>query len=216
MPAYVDTPSLIAKLPDPALRDLAARGSVRAYRKDVVIIQERDVGDSLFIILAGRVKVYTSGEDAREFVIGTHGAGQYVGEMSLDGRPRSASIMTLEPTICSVVTRTTLREHIAKHPEFAFDVLAKVIERARRATESAAAMALQPVYGRLVRLMNELAVERNGERVLLERLTHQEIADRIGSSREMVSRLLTDLTRGGYVAIVEKHLVLRKPLPPAW
>jgi CRP/FNR family cyclic AMP-dependent transcriptional regulator len=216
MPTDADALSLIAKLPDPTLRELAARGVVRAYRKDVVIIQERDVGDSLYIILAGRVKVYTSSDDAREFVLGTHGAGQYVGEMALDGLPRSASIITLEPTVCSVVTRVTLRDHIAKHPEFAFDLLAKVIHRARRATESASNIALQPVYGRLVLLLNELAVEQNGERIVLERLTHQEIADRIGSSREMVSRLLTDLTRGGYVEIVDKHIVLRKPLPPAW
>jgi CRP/FNR family cyclic AMP-dependent transcriptional regulator len=211
-----DPQDLIAALPDPGLRELAAHGAVRSYRKDVVIIQEGDLGDSLYLILAGRVKVFASSEDAREVVLDTHAAGEYVGEWSLDGGPRSASVITLEPTVCSVITRATLQEHIARRPEFAFDLLAKVISRARRATQNVKSLALLGVYGRLARLLDELAVVEDGERVVPERLTHQEIAERIGSSREMVSRLLTDLTKGGYVAIVDKRFVLRKPLPAAW
>jgi CRP/FNR family cyclic AMP-dependent transcriptional regulator len=136
--------------------------------------------------------------------------------MALDGGPRSASVMTLEPTTCSVVTRVTLKDHIAKHPEFAFELLAKVIRRARRATESARDLALLDVYGRVRRLFDSIAVERDGTRLIPEKLTHQEIADRVGSSREMISRLLKDLSEGGYISVAEKLITLRKPLPPNW
>ncbi|MCX7892048.1 MAG: Crp/Fnr family transcriptional regulator [Burkholderiales bacterium] len=214
--AAPDTEQLLAALASPALRELAARGRIQQYRKDVVVVQEGDHGDTLLIILAGRVKVFATGADERELVFDIHGPGEYVGEMALDGGPRSASVMTLEPTICSVVTRTTLKDHIAKHPEFAFELLAKVILRARRATDRARDLALLDVYGRVRRLFESLAVERDGERTVPERLTHQEIADRVGSSREMVSRLMKDLERGGYISVAEKLVTLKRPLPPAW
>ena len=215
MPAP-DTEQLIAALASPSLRELAARGRVQQYRKDVVIVQEGDHGDTLLILLAGRVKVFATGADERELVFDIHGPGEYIGEMALDGGPRSASVMTLEPTTCSVVTRTTLKDHIAKHPEFAFELLAKVIHRARRATDRARDLALLDVYGRVRRLFEDLAVERDGVRTVPEKLTHQEIADRVGSSREMVSRLMKDLERGGYISVAEKLVTLKRPLPPAW
>jgi CRP/FNR family cyclic AMP-dependent transcriptional regulator len=215
-PSAPDADQLVAALESPALRELAGRGRMQQYRKDVVMLQEGDHGDTLYIVLAGRVKVFATGADDREIVFDIHGPGEYVGEMALDGGPRSASVMTLEPTTCSVVTRVTLKDHIAKHPEFAFELLAKVIRRARRATESARDLALLDVYGRVRRLFDSIAVERDGTRLIPEKLTHQEIADRVGSSREMISRLLKDLTEGGYISVSEKLITLRKPLPPNW
>lgn len=211
-----DPDSLIAALQSPSLRELAARGRVQNFRKDVVIVQEGDYGDTLYIILAGRVKVFATGDNDREVVIDTHGPGEYIGEMSLDGGPRSASVMTLEPTVCSIVTRVTLRDHISQHPDFAFDLLAKVIRRARRATMNVKNLALLDVYGRVARLLTELAVDRDGQRIIPERLTHQDVADRVGSSREMISRLFKDLTTGGYIEVQDRLITLRKPLPPAW
>jgi len=211
-----DTQTLLDALESASLRELAAHGRIQSYRKDAIIIQEGDEGETLFIVLAGRVKVFSTGLDEREIVFDVHGPGEYVGELSLDGGPRSASVITLEPTTCSVVTRSILRDHIAKHPEFALELLAKVIRRARRATDNARDLALLDVYGRVRRLLESLAVEREGARVIPEKLTHQEIADRVGSSREMVSRLMKDLERGGYIESAAKLITLRKPLPPAW
>ena len=207
---------LIAALESPALRELAARGRVQGFRKDVVIIQEGDYGDTLYIVLAGRLKVFATGDNDREVVIDTHGPGEYVGEMALDGGPRSASVITLEASVCSVVTRVTLRDHIVQHPDFAFDMLAKVIRRARRATMNVKNLALLDVYGRVARLLTELSVDRDGTRLVPERLTHQDIADRVGSSREMISRLFKDLTTGGYLEVQDRLITLKKPLPPAW
>src|SRR5689334_1294257 len=101
-----------ATLADPSwpetLRTLVARGEPRRYRKGTLLIQEGDIGETLFIVLSGRVRAFSTNERDREIVYGDYGAGEYLGEMSLDGGPRSASVITLEPTVCVVITRKTL------------------------------------------------------------------------------------------------------------
>ena len=205
-----------AALP-PSLRALAERGVVKTFRKRQRLIEEGDTSDTLYIITKGRLRVFGSSDSGREITYGTYGAGEYHGEMSLDGGPRSASVEALEAVECVQVTRQTLVAHIAEHPEFALELLAKVIRRARAATLSAKQLALNDAYGRLVLLLDSLAVPQpDGTRLIAERLTHREIANRLGCSREMVSRLMKDLEGGGYVAdAVSGHRLLR-PLPSRW
>ena len=207
---------LFAALTD-SVRALAQRGTARRYRKGVLLIQEGDVGDTLYIVLSGGVKAFSSDERDREIVYGIYGPGDYFGEMSLDGGPRSASVMTLEPTSCVAIARHTLREFIAANPEFAFELLARVIRRARIATRSARSMALLTVYARVVELFDEMAVlQPDGTRLIEPRPTHAEIASRIGCGREMVSRLMKDLAEGGYVVIQRQAIRLTAQLPPRW
>jgi CRP/FNR family cyclic AMP-dependent transcriptional regulator len=200
-----------------ALRALAERGETRRYRKGTLLIQEGDYGDTLFIILSGRLRAFSSGEKEREITYGVYGPGEYLGEISLDGGPRSASVITLETSTCAVVARRTLERFIAERPEFAFELLAKVIRLARASTLSARQLALNDVYGRLKALLLSLVVEPadTGPRVA-ERLTHQEMANRLGCSREMVSRLMKDLERGGYLVVEDHRFVLGKTLPQRW
>ena len=195
-----DPTSPLDVLPD-ALRQLARRGELKRYRKGHRLIEEGDHDDAIFILLSGRVRVFGSGDNGREITYGTYGSGEYLGEISLDGGPRSASVETLDACECVVVTRQTLTQHIAENPEFAFELLAKVIHRARVATLNAKQLALNDVYGRLVLLLNGLALDQpDGSRLISERLTHREMANRLGCSREMVSRIVKDLENGGYVA----------------
>lgn len=217
MPAADRTPaSLLSTLPEP-LRLLAQRGALHRFAKGVRLVHEGEQGDTLFIILKGRLRAFGTGSNGREITYGTYGAGEYLGEISLDGGPRSASVMSLEATVCAVVSRHTIHLHIAEHPEFAFELLAKVIRRARAATLTAKQMAVNDVYGRLVLLLNALAVPQlNGTRLIEERLTHLEMANRMGCSREMVSRLMKDLELGAYIAVAPKTITLLRPLPPRW
>jgi len=200
-----------------ALRALARRGVVRSYRKGTLLVQEGDQGDTLYIILEGRLRVYSTGANGRELTFGIYGPGEYLGEMSLDGGPRSASIETMQASSCAVVTRQTLLNHIAEHPEFALDLLSKVIRRVRATTLTAKQMALNDVYGRLVSLLNQLGIDQDdGVRIVPDRLTHREIASRLGCSREMVSRLAKDLEVGGYIDSVHGQIRLLRPLPARW
>lgn len=208
----IDHPAMSA-----SLRTLARRGEIRRYRKNTLLIQEGDQGDTLYLILSGRLRSFSVGERGREITYGVYGPGEYLGEMSLDGGPRSASVVTLEASVCAVLTRTTLERHIAEHPTFAFELIGKVIRRARAATISAKQLALNDVYGRLVLLLNSLATaQTDGTRLVGERLTQQEMANRLGCSREMVSRLMKDLAQGGYIDAQGPRMILLRALPGRW
>jgi CRP/FNR family transcriptional regulator, cyclic AMP receptor protein len=198
------------------LRAIASTGVVRSYPKNAVLINEGDIGDSLFIVLTGRVKVFSSNLAGREVVIAFHGSGEYIGEMSLDGSPRSASVLTLEPTTCAIVTRASFREFILAHPDFALHLIEKLIQRVRLTTENVKSLALSDVYGRLVKLLLTLAVERDGKLTVPEKLTQQDIAERVGASRDMISRLLKDLVAGGYLSVRDRTIVILKKPPPGW
>jgi CRP/FNR family cyclic AMP-dependent transcriptional regulator len=125
--------------------------------------------------------------------------------------------MTLEPSVCSVVGRAALREHLAEEPDFALDLVTQVIRRARAATETARNMALLDVYGRvIVTLESQHGPARPDAPVTLNQITHQNIANRVGASREMVSRLLKDLEKGGYIELGVKRITLLKKLPARW
>lgn len=201
------------------LRSLARRGVLRTYRKNAVLINEGEAGDSLFVLLKGSVKVFSMDENGREITYGTVHAGDYFGEMSLDGGPRSASVMTLEPCTCAVLSRSDVSEHLVKEPEFAINLVVQVIRRARSATETARNMALLDVYGRLIALLEDRrddVTEVAGSGTTLESITHQDIANRVGASREMVSRLLKDLEKGGYIELGIRRITLLKKLPSRW
>ena len=138
-------------------------------------------------------------------------------EMTLDGGPRSASVMTLESTTCVVVTGANVRDFLGTHPDFALHLIRKLIALVRRSTDTVKRLALDDVYTRIYKLLYELAQDdESGRQVVAERLTQQDIADRVGSSREMVSRIFKQLTIGGYVASEGKRIVLLKKLPARW
>ena len=196
---------------------LAARGTLRKYRKGTVLIEEGDKGESVFVINSGRVKVFSVDAQAREITYAVLGAGDYFGEMSLDGGPRSASVITMEAVECSVLTHDQVRAFMAEHPEFAFELLSTVIRRAREATRTARGFALEGAYTRLVAFLENAGKRQPDGRLILEEiLTQQEIASRIGCGREMVSRMLKDLAAGGYVTLRARRYVVQRKLPVKW
>ncbi len=199
------------------LRPLAERGVVREFAKDERVIQEGERGDELYIILAGRLRSCARNDKGREITYGIYGPGAYLGEMSLDGGPRSASVVAVEATRCVMVTRQTLLAHIREQPEFALEFIGNVIKRARAATQSARGMALSDAYGRLKVLLESLAgASVPPPQTLDEPLTHRDIASRIGCSREMVTRLIKDLEDGEYLAVSGHQVRILRRLPASW
>ena len=204
-------------LEEATLRAIAETGIVRTFPKNAVLIHEGDTGDALYIVLQGRVKVYASNAQGREFAIAFHGPGEYVGEMTLDGGVRSASVVTIDPTVCAVVHREQFREFILKNPDFALHLIEKLINRVRATTEDVKSLALTDVYGRLVRLLNTLAVAKeDGTATVPEKLTQQAIAERVGASRDMIGKLFKDLVAGGYLAIEDRTITILRKLPTGW
>ncbi len=203
-------------LDEAALRALAPHGATRSFPKNAVVVNEGDATDSMYVVLSGRVKAFLSEADGREVVVNSVGAGEYFGEMVLDGGPRSASIMTLEPSRFFVIPRGDVEGLLERNPAFARDLIYKLIGKVRSLTNKVFDLALKDVYGRFVRFVDENAIERDGKRIVPERLTQHDIAARIGGSREMVSRIVKDLTAGGYISIDAKHITVHKKLPANW
>ena len=197
------------------LRDFAQRAVTRTFPKNTVVVREGDRTDSLYIIVSGKVKIYVS-DEGKEIVLNESGPGEYFGEMVLDEGPRSASVMTLEPTQFLVVPKEDFREFVKKNPEFSLHLIYKLIKRVRALTNDVKSLALLDVYGRVARMLLDLAVERDGVLVIEGKPTHQEIASRVGASREMVSRILGDLTVGGYIQVGRDRIIIGKALPRTW
>lgn len=198
------------------LAAIARHGGTRAYPARAVLINEGDDSDSLFIVLEGRVKVYATSAEGREVVLGELGPGEYFGELSIDGGPRSVSVMTLGPCTCCVVPGAQLRQFLAAYPDFALHLAVKLCRLVRRLTEQVKGLALHNVQGRIVRLLADLSEPAGDERIVARRLTQQDIADRVGSSREMVNRVVKELVAEGRLALRDGRYVIRGELPPAW
>jgi CRP/FNR family cyclic AMP-dependent transcriptional regulator len=210
------SPAQLNGIADPFVRQLATLGRVRTYPKNTVFITEGDSSDSVFVVLTGKVKVFISDTEGHEMILDTQGPGEYVGEMALDGNPRSASVMTLEPSTFAVVARDPIREAIRQNPDFALDMISKIIDRARLATNSVKDLALLDVYGRVARLLLNMSVEKDGKLMIPDKLTQQEIAERVGASRDMVSRIFRDLTAGGYITVENRFITINKKPPARW
>lgn len=203
-------------LTESQLRALAQHGVSRTFRKNTVVINEGDATDSLYIILSGKVKVYLADESGKEVVLNVEGPGSYFGEMVLDGGPRSASVMTLETSTFSVVTKNEFKKFLTENPDVCVHIIENLIIRARALTDNVKSLALLDVYGRVAKLLLELAHEEDGKLVISEKPTQQEIANRVGASREMVSRILSDLSKGGYINITGKKIIIEKKPPAGW
>lgn len=203
-------------LSDADLVAVGSHGIARGYPKNTIIVTEGDKTDSLYVILEGRVKVFVSDDSGNEVLLLTQGAGEYFGELVLDEGPRSASIMTLEPSRFLVVPKADFREFVMHNPAFALSLIEKLIGRVRSLTASVKSLALMDVYGRVARLLLELAEDSGGQLAISQRLTQQDIASRIGASREMVSRILKDLSTGGYLTQSRTGIVLHRKPPEHW
>jgi CRP/FNR family cyclic AMP-dependent transcriptional regulator len=203
-------------LSEAELEAVARRAVTRTFPKNTVVVSEGDRTDTLHIVVSGRVKIYVSDEKGKEIVLNHAGPGEYFGEMVLDEGTRSASVMTLEPTRFLVVPKEDFREFVAKSPEFSLHLIRKLIRRVRALTNDVKSLALMDVYGRVARMLLELAVERDGALVIEGRPTQQEMANRVGASREMISRILTDLADGGYITVARDRITIARALPRAW
>lgn len=195
------------------MRAVAEQGRITRFAKGTLIIREGERGDTLFVILAGRVKVYSNNREGKELILDVHGPGETVGEMALDEGLRSASVVTLEATTCSLVSRDKVRQYVAANPDFALQLIAKLIQRTRTAVENVKRLALLDVYGRLTVLLTSLTPQPSGVGALSERMSQQELADRVGASRDMVSRVLHQLARDGYLEIRSRRIIVLKTLP---
>ena len=210
------TVPLFANVEDNDLAQIAAASTVRTFDKNSIIITEGDTSNSLYVILSGEVKVFVSDEDGRNNVVNRLGPGDYFGELSLiDEEPRSASIEAVSKCRLSILSRAYFFDYLEANPRVAIRLLQGIGQRLRKTTHHAKDLALMDVFGRIANVLLKVAIEEDG-RTITPPLTQQDIADQVGSSREMVSRILKDLRAGGYVSMDGKRFVINKRIPERW
>ncbi|MBK7813932.1 MAG: Crp/Fnr family transcriptional regulator [Rhodocyclaceae bacterium] len=198
------------------LESLIYDGTRRSFKGGATIIAEGNVGDSLFVVVEGTVRSYARDERGRELEFGVFGPGTLFGEMCLDGGARTASVEAASRCVCSEIAYDLFRKRLADDADFAFYLISMLIGRSRSATESAKDLALKPVYRRVVEFLHRHAVEEDGKRRLPTKITQQELANQVGASRDMISRILKELTLDESIRIEERRITLLRPLPDRW
>ncbi|MBL8515475.1 MAG: Crp/Fnr family transcriptional regulator [Betaproteobacteria bacterium] len=183
--------------------------------KNSVVITEGEVGDSLYAIMSGRVKVFIGDEEGREIILKMLGPGDVFGEMSLiDRQPRSASVSTLEPCVFKVLSHSSFEICLDRAPRIAIGVMNALAKRLRDADRKITTLALMDVYGRVAHTLLELAVHSNGKLLVGQKLSQQDIANMVGASREMVNRILKDLSERGYITVESKSITIHNERLP--
>ena len=201
---------LFASFPEEPLRLLAAVVTRRSATRGSIIMAAGDPTDSLYIVLSGRLKVMMSDADGKEVTLSTLGPGEFLGEMGLiDHSPRSASVVAIEPCELMAITRRDFKKCLAENFDMASAVMRGLVRRLREADRKIGSLALLDVYGRVARLLLDMAETVDGQKMVTKRLPKQDIAKMIGASREMVSRVMKDLQMGGYIEVRGSNIVLR-------
>jgi CRP/FNR family transcriptional regulator, cyclic AMP receptor protein len=201
---------LFASFPEEQLRLITTLVTRKSTPRSTTIMAGGDPTDHLYIVLSGRLKVMMSDAEGKEVILSILGPGEFFGEMGLiDDEPRSATVVTIEPCELLSIAKRDFKKCLADNFEMAMAVMRGLVRRLREADRKIGSLALLDVYGRVARLLLDMAENVNGEKVVTKRLPKQDIAKMIGASREMVSRVMKDLQTGGYIEMRGSTIVVR-------
>jgi CRP/FNR family cyclic AMP-dependent transcriptional regulator len=205
------------QLSDRELDVVRAVSVEKNYPRSAVVLTEGEMGDSLYMIQTGKVKVFIGDEDGREIILKILGPGDFFGEMSMiDKQPRSASVTTLEASTFHILSHAAFEKCTEQAPRIANMVMRVLATRVREADRKIGTLALMDVYGRVASTLLELAVYNNGKLMVGEKLSQQDLANMVGASREMVNRILKDLSDRGFIMVESKSItIINRELPPS-
>jgi CRP/FNR family transcriptional regulator, cyclic AMP receptor protein len=208
---------LFAHVVESDLEQIASHLIERRYPRNTTIVEEGLAGDYMYIIREGRVKVTKLSEDGREKILEFLEAGAFVGEMALLERaPRSASVKTLSAVRLLALSRNDFLSLLRRSPDLGLAVIEVLCGRLRTQNEQASALSFQRVKDRTKGLLQRLARSEHGEGTLsTPTLTHQQIADMIGTSRETVTRVVKELKQEGWLDQEGKHYLVRAEVSAA-
>ena len=192
---------LFSSVGDDDLEQVASHLIERRFPRNTTIVEEGLAGDYMYVIREGRVKVTKLSEDGREKILEFLDAGSFFGEMALlDRAPRIASVKTLKPVKLLALSRTDFLNLLRKSPDLALAVIQELCKRLRTVDDQASALSFQRVKDRTKGLLQRLARDphADGGRIT-PALTHQQMADMIGTSRETVTRVVKELKQEGWL-----------------
>lgn len=198
--------------------ELEAGMHTQYFAKGSLLVNQGDVSNNLlYVVLSGKLKVFMSNDEGREVLLDFLQEGDTFGELSLfDEEPRSATVMTVEDCKIGLFPRSHFFDCLQRNPNIAIELLKTVIKRMRNTTEQVSSLALLGIYGRITKVLTNMAKLQPDGRLITDPLTHQDLSSMVGSSREMVTRILNDLKRGGYITIENHRIELKSRLPTRW
>ncbi len=203
-------------LSEAELESFAGIATRRNFKKNMVLIQQGDDTGSLYILLEGEMRVYIEDEQGRELTVKMLKPGDSFGELALLGEfPRTANVMAMTDCVVSAVSKDDYLNILREHPQISLALIRSLAHMVRETTEELSCIALLDVYGRLTHVLEKYTVERDGQKQV-PKFTHREISNMIGSSREMVSKIMKELEKGEYITVTDEHYLLNRNLPSRW
>ena len=188
----------------------------RRFKRGEVIVEQGKKSNALFILLNGRARVLTADSRGREVILATLQPGDHIGEMSLiDNEPHSATVRAEIQTDVLMLGRLEFARCLPENTSMAYAVMRGLVQRLRHADRKIESLALMDVYGRVARLLIEMSEDVGGEAVVVRKISKQDIAKMIGASREMVSRVMKDLSQQGLIEERPQGIVLCERLGAA-
>lgn len=208
--------SLFSKLSQENLRLLENHATIKIYKKNTVIIEEGDISTSLYILIAGAVRIYTANNKNRELTLGVlDNPGDWFGELALVGETkRTASVVTIKESRLMIISQEDFLNCLQNNPHIALELIRHLVCKIKTLTSRVSSMALNDVYGRVSAILNDLTHHENDQ--LIINTKQRDIANMAGTTRERVNRILSDLKQGGYIRIEDGKIVLLKKLPIHW
>lgn len=209
---------LFSSIPDEHLKEIQKLTTIRSFKKNTFIVTQGDDSQSLYLVLSGHLKVIVNDEDSgKEIILKFLHHNDYFGELALfDSAPRSASVLTLEETQVVLLPAGHFMAYLNKHPQIALSILPSLASRTRMLSEHIYKLASLDTYGRVADLLRDQAKKDAAGIYKTPKMTHQDIANAVGASREMVTKILKELKVGKYIDIVNKQIIVNRDLPKYW
>ena len=207
-PQILKSVPLFSSFSDAQVSQLLTGMQHRSYPRNSFILRAGEETDALYVVLSGRVKVLIPDEEGHEVILSIIGPHEYFGEMGLlDEQSRSASVETLEPCEMLRLSKAGFTGILKDNFELAMLIIQNLVKRLREADRKIESLALIDVYGRVARLLIDMAQNTaDGKWVVEHAPAKQEIARMIGASREMVSRVVKDLQRKGLIRAEKRRI----------
>ena len=184
----------------------------RRFKRGEALVEQGQKSNALFILLTGRARVVTSDSRGREVILATLAQGDYLGEMSIiDNEPHSATVRAEVATDVLMLGREEFARCLTENASMSLVVMRGLVKRLRHADRKIESLALLDVYGRVAHALLDFAVaDAQGQLLVKDKISRQDLAKMVGASREMVSRVMKDLEERGFIEALPSGATLLK------
>ena len=184
----------------------------RRFKRGEALVEQGQKSNALFILLTGRARVVTSDSRGREVILATLAQGDYLGEMSIiDNEPHSATVRAEVQTDVLMLGRAEFARCLTENASMSLVVMRGLVKRLRHADRKIESLALLDVYGRVAHALLDFAVaDAQGQLLVKDKISRQDLAKMVGASREMVSRVMKDLEERGFIEALPNGATLLK------